>query len=614
MTISRFSAGASLAALCLTLAACGGGGVNSTPTPTPGTGGGAPTPTPGTGGGTPTPSTGVNDDLLAPLVSESFNNNAAGGTATFNKNGSQGSNSASASSATISYDASSQRYTISNQGRSQAFGAADKDASQSNSLIDVYVKKNGKTVDTLTLTRSGTSGPLRYKYVGAGFWQRTTDGANTITGSMDAFTYGVKTADSAVPRSGQGNFTTDILGVIVSPYNLVSFAGDGVMKVRFDNGAIDLNGNYATVDPSTGQANPETIYDGHATLSGSTNSFTGTLSIFPLTTSLEGRFYGPAAEEVGATFVGSEGGYSITGTLTGRRAGAGGGDGLLSIAGDQTFDQSTGAFHYRSLSTSNFGIVLDSTGKPAAVQSDFWSPRFTELVVNFAEGSYRLLQSNSPMIDFSSANRVSAESNASYTVYRKTTGSTVDELRVYNPGAANPTIALTYSSFGIWTTRASQSGTSNIETTKNYFAYGLITDPTIFPTTGTASYNGIILGSGKSITSEGNYYDVSGTFGANVNFSTLAITGSLSPTIRNVATSQLLALPSSWTFNGQIAASSSSFGMGTPSLGAGSEGINMAGHFYGPTANEMAGDFFGQLANPGNPSEWIMVTGVGVAK
>ncbi|OJW69794.1 MAG: hypothetical protein BGO57_09615 [Sphingomonadales bacterium 63-6] len=607
MVNARFAAGASLAALGLMLAACGGGGVNSTPTPTP-TGGG------NGGSPTPTPSTGTNDDLIAPLVSESFRNDAAGGAATFNKNGTQGSNSAKASSAVIAYDSSSQRYTITNQGRSQSFGPGDKDASLSNSLIDVYVRKSGSSTDTLTLTRPGTSGPLRYKYVGAGFWQHTTEGASTISGSMDAFTYGVVTPAAAVPRSGQGNFTTDILGVIVSPYDLVSFSGDGVMKVRFDTGKIELNGRYSTIDPFTGQANPSAIYDGEATLDGSANSFSGTLSIFPLRNSLQGRFYGPSAEEVGATFVGSSDGYSITGTLTGRRAGAGGNDGLLSIAGDQSFAWRTGLYTYPEIATASFGIVLDAGNKPAAVQTDVWAPSLDEVVVNFEKGSYRFLQSNSPMMDFSAADKVGGESNASYTVYRKQEGQTLNELRVANPGAGNPTIALTYSSYGIWTTKTPQNGSSNVEVGKNYFTYGLLTDPSIFPVTGSASYKGIILGSGKSITGEGNYYDVSGTFGANVNFATLAITGSLNPIIRNSQTSQALSLPSSLSFNGQVSASSSSFAMGTPSLGAGDGGLTLAGFFYGPTANEMAGVLSGQLANPGNTQEWIMVRGLGVAK
>ncbi|HZF46735.1 MAG TPA: transferrin-binding protein-like solute binding protein, partial [Sphingomonadaceae bacterium] len=224
------------------------------------------------------------------------------------------------------------------------------------------------------------------------------------------------------------------------------------------------------------------------------------------------------------------------------------------------------------------------------------------------------LQSNSPMMDFSAADKVGGESNASYTVYRKQEGQTVNELRVANPGAGNPTIALTYSSYGIWTTKTPQNGTGNVEVGKSYFTYGLLTDPSIFPVTGSASYKGIILGSGKSITGEGNYYDVSGTFGANVNFATLTITGSLNPIIRNSQTSQALSLPSSLSFNGQVNAGSSSFGMGTPSLGAGDVGISLGGFFYGPTANEMAGVLSGQLANPGNTQEWIMVRGLGVAK
>lgn len=544
-------------------------------------------------------------------MSENFTNDAASGSASVPKNGSAGANSMAFATVGVSYDASSQRYTISSSERTQSFSASDRDATQSNSAIDVYIRKSGNTTDSLTLTKPGTSGPLRYRYVGAGFWQRTTESSTAISGSFDAFSYGVETPDAALPRTGQANFTTDLLGVISSPYDLVSFAGDGVLAARFDTGDMTFSGRYATVDPFTGMPNPSTNYDGTAKISGSSNAFTGSLMIFPLTTTVKGRFYGPGAEELGAVLSGSDAGYSITGTLTGRRAGStGGNDGLLSLAGDQQFDNYTGYLKYPNFEVNALRIVLDSSGKPLSERPVYDARTFDQFVVNRTNGTFRVQNGGNVMADFSSANRVSSESNASFTVYRKAAAGVTEELRVANPGSGNTTIALTYTSFGSWitTTPIGSSGNSSKETA--YFVYGMRTDPKIFPTTGSASYQGIISGSGISISGPLNYYDVSGTFGANLNFATRQITGSLSPTVRNITTSQVLAFPSSMALTGQVVPDQNF----PASMRTASSEFNLGGFFYGPTASEFGGTLFGQFLNPGDSSESIVVKGIGVAR
>lgn len=511
----------------------------------------------------------------------------------------------------VSYDASSQRYTITSSGRTQTFAAADRDATLSNDAIDVYVRKSGNTTDSLTLTKAGTSGALRYRYVGAGFWQRTTENGTAVSGSIDAFSYGVETPDAALPRTGQANFSTDLLGVIASPYDLVSFAGEGVLAARFDTGDMTFSGRYATVDPFTGTPNPSTNYNGTAKISGSSNAFTGSLMIFPLTTTVQGRFYGPGAEELGAVLSGSADGYSIAGTLTGRRAGStGGSDGLLSLAGDQQFDNYTGHLKYPNFGVEALRIVLDSTGKPLAERPDYMARTFDQFVVNRTNGTFRVQNGGNVLADFSSANRVGAESNASFTVYRKTVGGVTEELRVANPGSGNTTIALTYASFGSWitTTPLGSSGNSAKETA--YFVFGMRTDPKIFPTTGSASYQGIISGSGVSISGPLNYYDVSGTFGANLNFATRQITGTLSPLVRNTLTSQVLGLPSSMALMGQVTPDQNF----PASMGTASSEFNLGGFFYGPTASEFGGTLYGQFLNPGDASESIIVKGFGVAR
>jgi len=97
-------------------------------------------------------------------------------------NGTAGTTSGGPSTLSVSYDATSKDYTISVAGRSQTFAPGDINASKSSSSgATVYIKTSGSTTDSLTLTNAGTSGALTYEYVGAGFWQRTVQGAGTVS-------------------------------------------------------------------------------------------------------------------------------------------------------------------------------------------------------------------------------------------------------------------------------------------------------------------------------------------------------------------------------------------------------------------------------------------------
>ncbi|WP_336977923.1 transferrin-binding protein-like solute binding protein [Altererythrobacter fulvus] len=610
MGYARFAAGASLAALGLMLGACGGGGVNSTPTPTPT--GGTPTPTPTAGTPTPTPSTGTNDDLLTPLASENFVNDGVSGSANYPKNGSPGTNSAAFSSIGVVYDASAKRYTITGGGKSQSFGASDRDAAQSNALIDVYVRKSGNTTDSLTMTRPGTSGRMTYRYVGAGFWQRTVESNSAISGTFDAFTYGVETPDANMPHSGKGNFTTDMLGVIAYYDNLVSFSGEGVLGVDFGTGKILLSGEYTTIEPGTGVPHSPVAYDGEATLTSNTNEFTGRLFIFPMYNQLKGRFYGPGADELGAVFVGSDTNITIMGTLTGRRAEAGGNPGLDSLTGEHAFTGTVGPNLYPRFWANGWTVELDANGRPVAVPGTYIGGEPDAVTVNFTSGSYAFAKMNEPLVTFTSADRVAGQSNASFSAYRRSSGSIADELHVSNPGASNPTIALSYLSFGSLTHSGPASTAGHVASSTAYFIYGMPISSTIFPTTGSANYRGILYGSGASFSGGNNSYAVSGNFNLTANFASMSVTGDISPVLTNDASGQVLSL-ASFGLNGSIDARvprpiAASFS------GAGVSSSYFRGNFFGPAANEIGADFGGRVTNPFDGAETIAIMGVAVGK
>lgn len=309
-------------ATCALLSGCGGGdnsGTNSTPTPPPGS-------------PTPPPPTSANIDLLGPaLLSESFTNDAKSGSTIYPKDGSRPSANAASAAATIIYDEATQKYTLTVNGHNQSFLPSDIDRTQSTATLTVYVKTSGGTNDSLTLTKPGNSGRFTYRYVAGGFWQRTIDGAGSISGSLDAIAFGVETPDAGVPRSGYAAYSLDLIGAQTLASNVTGITGQGTMLVDFLGGRLSTNGQIAN-SSLTGP----TQFKGDARLSSSDGAFAGTIGLTGATTTsysggLNGRFFGPAAEEIGAAFSSTASdGNIVVGALLGRRSSVPGGNSSMS--------------------------------------------------------------------------------------------------------------------------------------------------------------------------------------------------------------------------------------------------------------------------------------------
>jgi hypothetical protein len=312
----RFVRQLPLVALLAALSACGGGGsgggVDSTPPPPTG---GTPTPTP-----TPPP-TGVNSQLIGTLASETFVNRNAELTISGSKVTGQATGaSAVQRQLTIVYNAANQSYTLTANDRTLTFSAADLDAAQSTATLAVYVKKDGSGSDSLILTRGGTSGRFTYRYVGGTFWQRVTDTPTTLGINAVAAVYGVATPAAAVPRTGTASYGVDLIGYMTSGDNFFATTGQGRMDVDFATGTVVNDGTLAY------PGSQPVRFRSAATLSSSNNSFTGTFTFDDsgrFEGTIEGAFFGPAAEEVGASWAATQtNGRAAAGVLLGRRDGA----------------------------------------------------------------------------------------------------------------------------------------------------------------------------------------------------------------------------------------------------------------------------------------------------
>ena len=573
----------------LTLGGCGGGDVASTPIPAP-----APTPA-------PTP-TATNASLQNLTVSQSFSNDAVLGKASYPTSGASGTVTPSTNVAlTVSYNASTQTYTLSDSTHSQSFPTGGRTPAAGAS--PVFTQQSGTTTDTLTLFNSALSGASTTKYVQAGYWQRTAQGSSTIDGVIDAFTYGVTTTDANVPRLGQAGYDLILNGVVAVPYQQpTALNTTGTMQVNFATGAISFTGGYGS-----------TVFGGSATLASGTNSVTGTLSTNGGSSALTGRFYGPSADEFGASFYMNPGnGSSTIGTLIGYQ------DASLLLAGQ-------GLANLTAPTIFNSGYVI----APNAQSSDAgWAWLYSLLKYTPATSTYNFSATNldnpantgllGVLSDFAvgPGQLEATQSDPRFSAYDVTQGTNTAKVLIYNTGTANPELALTYASFAdVVTTQHDANGNATI-TAHEYIPFGIGTPQNQLPRTGTATYNGFMYGSGIDNQAQ-HPVSVNGTMSMVFDpISTSQVSLTFNPTATDLTTGNAIALNTGVTMLGLINTNSASATFSATS-NTSTGGVNTVyGTFYGPSANEAAGVWSMRLENStsGQTGLYLKAAGAFVAK
>lgn len=559
------AAQASVLALALTLAGCGGGGgVGSTPTPTPTP---APTPTPSP---TPTPTpAATNPDLIAPLVTETFINNMARGAANFSAGGTSGT--AAQASGTIRYDAGSNAYTLTTPGGAITFGAGDIDAAQSNAGAVVYQRTSGSTTDSLTITRPGTSGRVTYQYVGGAFWQHTVQGSSTASGWIDAFAYGVPTAVAGVPTSGSANYDVDLIGAETAPQTLNGLAGSGVASIDFTTGVVVITGTLAaTLTPGL-----NTNWAAQAQM-GSAGSFSGSFTFEDFGTfngNLAGRLYGPAAQEIGASFAASQSdGRIAVGTITGRQGtgdvgNASFGSGFPPLANSQSFSalSSRTNLTLEGASGSNNGTEAFSATSTRieglSVRYDALTDRYTLVAPDLSQ----TIKLGQPLF---------------------TSGTGQADLSL----SAGPA-GTSYVRIGEWLNYTGRGALTDYR--RDYFSFGMDTPNSGIVRTGTAGFKVAVVGGGA----DADFHNITRITGTG-NFFVDFAAGQLRALIPVISAEHyfMSGRPAGMqrgdlTFTGTLSASANAMS-GTAALnGIGNYTGTMNGRFYGPAAEEVGGAF-----------------------
>jgi C-lobe and N-lobe beta barrels of Tf-binding protein B len=165
--------------------------------------------------------------------------------------------------------------------------------------------------------------PAGFNYQTFGVWDRVT-----ATTAFDAgvFSVGAPTPGSAVPTTGTGNFVGLANGFFIDSTNHAFFTtANMTASANFASQTIAFSTtNTQTVNLSTpssiGIANPGLNLTGNFSYPAGTNLFVGTVSSANgMNGSATGRFYGPAAQEIGGMYNLNGSAGSMIGSFGGKR-------------------------------------------------------------------------------------------------------------------------------------------------------------------------------------------------------------------------------------------------------------------------------------------------------
>lgn len=577
------------AALVVVLSGCsgGGGGISSTP---------APTPTP-----TPTPANSTISNLRA---DQTFSDASASTSTVFDTATSTVTHGNSVSSTVqVSYNAAARSYTITTQGRTQSFAPVDVQAT-GNVGETRYVKTDGTTRDYLTLVTTPYTGATGNQYVGMGYWQRNTSGAGTQNTLFDMFTYGLDTPAVAIPRTGSVAWKTDIFGLLTIPAaRPLTIQGSGSFNVDFLSGLFSTTAfvdEYDFINGGGTAGSLELTGGGHL---GSGNSFSGNIFYDDRTVALggtiTGKFYGPGAEEIGASFSAHDSsGDALTGSMTGQRDPS-------QPAVNLALTNVVATQRLRTQPAGTSTVQNDGAGG----YSDIRSPGNEGFFTIQADGGALIDNSFGSATTLTAADQVTGRPN--FTTYHKTVDGQPVTIELYRPGNANTELALTYASFGTWSSsfHTGTVGSGQTSTNKLFFLYGLGTPrDQLTQRTGTGRYDGVVYASGASM--DGRSYDVGGSSRFDVDFSAQHYTGSL--TLTGTQAGSAATAFGTWTFGANMGYGEMSQAM--PGNGVSVGNVNsIQPYFYGPDGEEI-GAVFKVFTGPASAASSVQISGVTVAK
>lgn len=379
-----------------------------------------------------------------------------------------------------------------------------------------------------------------------------------------------------MPRTGTGQYAIDVMAVTNFPgYEPAISQGDGIFSVDFIGGEFYSRSYLEETALLTGAGvvggGIELITSGRLTSGSGAFSGTAVLGTFNGTVvgDINGSFFGPNAEELGASFSASnsEGGRAV-GSFTGKASGR---SEINLRLTDLVFPQ------YFYASGYNLYIQHHGNNWPYVRYHNVGGVMDDRTNGNF---SYGPGISNLPTLTYSDADKVQSN-DPNFTAYLKNFNDSDVRLQLYKIGSENKELALSYVNLGRW-----QYTIDSVypEQVFHSFIYGLPTpDYALTRRTGSANYDGVVYGEAGAMTT-GDHYDVRGTSTFAINFGDQTYTGAL--VLNGLGNGGTVDF-GSYDFGGRLHL----VGGSAPFLDAEGEHGRLEWRFYGPTGEEIGGIF-----------------------
>lgn len=139
-----------------------------------------------------------------------------------------------------------------------------------------------------------------FEYQTFSTWASRIETSSGVNGMLGAANVGVKTAAADIPSSGTATFKGKAMGEYVSPDAVSLMTSDATLNANFANRSVSFT--TANTRSQEGSRNDLNL-NGTMSYSSGSNEMSGTVRTEGgMTGDVDGRFYGPNAQEAGGTF------------------------------------------------------------------------------------------------------------------------------------------------------------------------------------------------------------------------------------------------------------------------------------------------------------------------
>lgn len=545
------------------------------------------------------------------------------GTTGTNESGRPKNESWSNGTLTISYDAASDSFTL-----------AAPDLTQTLKLGQPNATANGGTA--LLNFYQGAGGT---NYVRIVEWSSMVPQASSTDFRYSWFTFGMPTPNDAIVRTGSAGFAVDVRGIASDEdnANAMRFSGSGTLLL--DLAAGQLRGliplmfteNYTAGKRTAASDQGDLLIQArlgsaNGSLYGTANVWGGIGAYYGLVT--RGALYGPSAQEIGGDFTAKSydgNNFSqLVGSFAGsRQSGVVDPDTQIKRLADLPAPTVLGfekvvknASQFPDLPLGASRIEFDPT-------TGTYRVTFPDMrqFVSSSGGVDNYLVSTGGTAAFSVATRDATQPLIGFDAHTATVGT--QRYRAYLLRPDNPQVQLSYVSLAGFAVENRNTATSTATSPDNWFrSYAYLGNRSIsVPTSGTASYTGVVLADGlvtqkiNATTTYGDTYDVTGRATMSVNFGTQTFSATLDQLVGTRRFLYPYSDPAGATFNFPSITESGVLWNGANFHAQTTSGYDrFYGSFFGPKAAEF-GLFFEKRFGTGgtDPLAWHLV-GVAAGK